>query len=184
MNRIDKILDAEREWQVFYFEAQNTGKPMASGSRCVRVNMDLGKDPPPLDAKQQLSNLQSQVIQLLRTPEYQNIIEQIAHRLVASAFYFSKDSVGPNKNGTLRCSGKEHGMPTQEISDDLQGGSPVALRATPRRCETTCESSATFYANSKHLVISRILRSKSNPIILIRTRSVVMQAHLPDRDSA
>lgn len=85
---------------------------MDSGSRCIRVNMDLGKDPPPLDAKQELSNLQSQVIQLLRTREYQNIIEQIAHRLVASTFYFIKDSVGPNENGTLHCSGKEQGMPS------------------------------------------------------------------------
>ncbi|KAK5360276.1 hypothetical protein LTS13_010366 [Exophiala xenobiotica] len=106
VNRIDKILDAEREWQVFHAEAQNTGKSMDGGSRCIRVNLDLGKEPPALDAKTELTNLQTQVVQLLRSREYQNDIEQVAYRLVASTFYFIKDSVSANDNGTFRCSGR------------------------------------------------------------------------------
>jgi hypothetical protein len=80
---------------------------MDGGSRCIRVNLDLGKEPPALDAKAELTNLQTQVVQLLRSREYQNDIEQIAYRLVASTFYFIKDSVSADDNGTFRCSGKE-----------------------------------------------------------------------------
>jgi hypothetical protein len=52
--------------------------------------MDLRIDPYPLDAKERLADIQAIVDRQLQTPTYENQITDIAHRLVASAFYFAR----------------------------------------------------------------------------------------------
>lgn len=44
-----------------------------------------------MDEKAKLSELQDLGTRLLKSDHYRNIIEQIAHRLVASSFYFLKE---------------------------------------------------------------------------------------------
>ena len=74
-------------------------------SRYVRVNLDLQEDPPKIDDKSQLAELQALSTRLLKT-DYQNLIETIAHKLVASTFYFEKESVTHNVvSGKWICSG-------------------------------------------------------------------------------
>ena len=57
----------------------------------MRINVDLGEDPPALDDKNKLTEVQTKTEKLLRTGEYKSMIEKVAHKLIASTFYFLKD---------------------------------------------------------------------------------------------
>ena len=77
------------------------------------MNVDLGKDPPALDNNGELSSLQSQTTQILRSADCQSTIEKVAHRLVASTFYFVKDErLGfDEKTQMWNCTGMVPGAP-------------------------------------------------------------------------
>lgn len=92
MNRIDKILNAELEWKQFCMDTVDNKSSTEDDSRYIGLNVDLGQDPPKLDETAELTTLQSLTGQILRTSEYQRAIENIAHRLVASSFYFLKEN--------------------------------------------------------------------------------------------
>lgn len=85
-NLIDSILDAEKEFKIFRLEHNHFGSP----SRYIRLNPDLGEEPPALDDKAQMRSLQATVAKLFKTPEYELMTERIAYRLIASSFYFEK----------------------------------------------------------------------------------------------
>lgn len=75
-------------------------------SRFIRVNLDLGGEPPKLDEKQKLSELQDAGTKFLQMDETRVVIESIAHRLVASTFYFRKKRFWFNEEyRTWTCSG-------------------------------------------------------------------------------
>lgn len=88
VNRIDSILDAEVGWQRFRNEISETKEGQVLESRFIRLNLDLGREPPKLDENNRLAQLQDLGTRLLKTDEYRAIIEKIAHMLVASTFYF------------------------------------------------------------------------------------------------
>lgn len=90
-NRIDKILDAEREWRQYRSDVLNGNQSQDSAARYVRVNVDLKSDPPHLDEKKKLKQLQYTTKEALRTPEYRLLIDNVACSLIASTFYFIKD---------------------------------------------------------------------------------------------
>ena len=74
--------------------------------RFIRVNIDLGREPPKMDEKIKLAGLQDIGNQILKTDEYRSIIEKIAHTLVASTFYFAKVGFHYNEElGTWTCRG-------------------------------------------------------------------------------
>ena len=58
--------------------------------RYIRLNVDLGKEPPALDETAEMVPLQEKVRRLLHTPTYEPYVEGVAHRLIASTFYFAK----------------------------------------------------------------------------------------------
>jgi hypothetical protein len=58
--------------------------------RYIRLNPDLGKDPPPMDAKEEMVNMQLQVQKQLKAGRNIILVQQIAHRLIASSFYLQK----------------------------------------------------------------------------------------------
>ena len=91
VNRFDSILDAEAAWRTFIDD--NVGASWASeaSTRYIRLNVDLGYDPPPLDAKEDVFSLEARVKKQLKLPTYETRVTEIAHRLVASAFYFVKE---------------------------------------------------------------------------------------------
>lgn len=106
VNRIDNVLDAELEWRRFCNDMSDAKQGQEQESRFIRVNLDLGHEPPKLDEKDKLLELQDLGIQLLKTAEYPSIIERIAHMLVASTFYFSKEHFWYNQaSGTWTCTG-------------------------------------------------------------------------------
>lgn len=79
-------------------------------NRYVRLNVDLGVNPPQLDEKQKLPELREKTRELLDSIKYQAVIEKIAHRLVASTFYFLKDDrIGFSKSSSSYvCTGEHH----------------------------------------------------------------------------
>ncbi|KAK3658833.1 hypothetical protein LTR56_001704 [Elasticomyces elasticus] len=108
INRAEDILNADRIWSTFMMDMEvNTGLRR----RYQRINVDLGKDPPELDAVDQVEDLQATVAYRLKTvPEYKVQLGEIAHQLVASSFYFEKapghavdPSVAIQIFGTFRC---------------------------------------------------------------------------------
>lgn len=106
VNRIDNILDAELEWSRFRNDMSDAKQGQEQESRFIRVNLDLCREPPKLDEKDKLSELQDLGTRLLKTDEYRSIIEKIAHMLVASTFYFSKERFWYNEaSGTWTCTG-------------------------------------------------------------------------------
>lgn len=75
-------------------------------SRFIQVNLDLSREPPKMDEKNKLAGLQDLGTQLLKTDEYRSMIEQIAHMLVASTFYFAKTRFHYDEQfGTWTCTG-------------------------------------------------------------------------------
>lgn len=59
-----------------------------------------------MDEKHKLAGLQALGTKLLKTDEYRCAIERIAHMLVASTFYFSKERFWYNEDsGTWTCLG-------------------------------------------------------------------------------
>lgn len=109
VNRVDNILDAERIWQQFRTEVLDSHKA-TEGRRYERINPNLGFRPPKLDEKDKLWKVQQAVVEKLRLRrEYRVKIWRVAHRLIASSFYFEK--LSPPKeleshyaySGKIRC---------------------------------------------------------------------------------
>lgn len=84
---VDDILDAEMEWN--FFKASLSSNQLEQGSRrYIRFNPDLDDEPPNLDNKHELRSLQQAVRKRLWLPHRQAALQHVAHRLVASSFYF------------------------------------------------------------------------------------------------
>ena len=106
VNRIDNILDAELECKRFRNDVSDAKQRQGQESRFIRVNLDLGREPPHMDEKDKLAELQDTGNRLLKTDEYTSIIEKIAHLLIASTFYFAKGCFWYNEDsGTWTCTG-------------------------------------------------------------------------------
>lgn len=88
--RIDKMIDSELEWKRFYSDVLDDRQTDDTDSRYIRVNVDLESAPPKLDDKGSLKGLQAETSHLLKT-DYKPMIENIAHTLIASCFYFFKE---------------------------------------------------------------------------------------------
>ena len=106
VNRIENILDAELEWKRFRNDMSDAKQGREQDSRFIRVNLDLLREPPQMDEKDKLAELQDLGTRLLRTDEYRKIIEKITHILVASTFYFSKERFWYDEDsGMWTCTG-------------------------------------------------------------------------------
>lgn len=79
--------------------------------RYIRVNPDIGRDPPPIDAVSELEKLQFDVARSLEEPEAMTRLEDIVFRLVASSVYFERTHVTRDmSNGTAKVTGKLNGL--------------------------------------------------------------------------
>lgn len=67
--------------------------PTTDAQRYTRLNPELGEDPPPLDAKRDVSRLHELVKDKLRAPEFQFSAEIVALQLIASSFYFVTEHI-------------------------------------------------------------------------------------------
>jgi hypothetical protein len=110
-NRIDNILDTEIAWRNFTSDAVG-GNPDLQG-KYQRINPEIGFDPPRLDETSKLPDLQRAVQQkLTRDSALISQTTEIAHRLVASSFYFDKSTMPLNsREDNLCCYGKDSNDP-------------------------------------------------------------------------
>ncbi len=106
VNRMDNVLDSELQWKQFHEDIFDSKQAQDDESRYIRVNLDLEQDPPKLDEKTKLSELQDLTTRILKTDDYRNMIETIAHRLIASCFYFFKEHISHDEvSGIWTCKG-------------------------------------------------------------------------------
>jgi hypothetical protein len=104
--------------------------------RYIRLNPDLKKAPPPLDAKNELDKLQKLVQQQLKTLEMTRKVQDVAHRLIASCFFFSKTNVTSQDKGQgFVCTGKRNGEIEMHSANIDQVLFDVDLTATQMRSE-------------------------------------------------
>jgi hypothetical protein len=103
-NRVDNILNSEQIW--VNFKSDTLPSWEASNQRYQRINPKLGYSPPQLDDKGKLVALQLTVREKLGKEElYRKKISRIAHRLVASSFYFERLNQRKYDGGYI-CQGK------------------------------------------------------------------------------
>ena len=69
----------------------------AQEDRYVRINPDIEREPPALDAKETIEKLQNLVSHVLTGYESKLQLEQIVFCLVASTFYYEKEHVTRNR---------------------------------------------------------------------------------------
>lgn len=99
-------MNSELEWKQFCKDIFDGRHLEDDQSRYIRINLDLKQDPPKIDEKTKMSELQDLSTRLLKTDDYRNLIENIAHRLIASTFYFSKKRNSYDEfTGTWTCIG-------------------------------------------------------------------------------
>lgn len=102
--RVDDVLEAELAWAAFRNTAVQ-GKSEARGRRFIRFNPDLDKEPPAADSKSDMFSLQANVRKRLATDHRQAALRNVAHRLVASAFYLDLQSKATAEKSEQICSG-------------------------------------------------------------------------------
>lgn len=106
--RVDNILDSEQIWKSFRNDVIGTSS-YAEMLRYERFNPKVGFTAPKMDDKGQVDKLHDDVRERLSKPQMQSKIHRIAHRLIASCFYFEK--TGPPREaedhyivqGTICC---------------------------------------------------------------------------------
>ncbi len=106
---IDNQLDCEATWRDYVTKTSGYTEP---GRRNVRINVQLKGTRPDLDQVNQVQALEDQAFySASRNPD----IREVAHRLVASSFYFEKQGGFHHEHGTYSCNGK-HGTPPVFLS--------------------------------------------------------------------
>ena len=104
---MDSVAKAELEWSEFVNLI--TEDRSEERNRYIRINPDIGNKPPPWDAVQQIELLQHVTRQALANLRAE--IRSVAHRLVASTFYFraaSNPISEPGAGDTSRCVGEKY----------------------------------------------------------------------------
>ena len=90
--RVDNILDSEQIWRSFRHDVLGTSSYLEL-LRYKRFNPKVDFMAPKMDDKGQVDKLHDDVKERLTKPQMQSKILRIAHRLIASCFYFEK--LGP-----------------------------------------------------------------------------------------
>jgi hypothetical protein len=86
-------LNAEHAWNEFLDNIAESQHSDQSGNnrRYIRINPELRKVPK-LDEKAELADLEKETIQATRLLKTRLQIESVAHRLIASCFYYERTS--------------------------------------------------------------------------------------------
>jgi hypothetical protein len=104
---MDSVLDSEIAWKEFYAEVLGPAFPEDNCGRYIRINPDLGYGPPALDEKERMLEVQAAANTALKTHDNQVKVQETAHRLVASTFYFQKSLPKQNESDdTWYCQGE------------------------------------------------------------------------------
>lgn len=102
--RVDEVLDSEIAWADFRAYAVRE-KSEAKGRRFIRFNPDLDREPPSSDNKNDMESLQVNVRKRLQQQHRVAALRNVAHRLVASAFYLDLQSKATAERSEQVCMG-------------------------------------------------------------------------------
>ncbi|KAI1161870.1 FabD/lysophospholipase-like protein [Nemania serpens] len=110
IDRIDKLLECNTIWNNYL--AENTSSDFGRGNnlikrRFIRINPDLRFKVPRLDAVKELEQLEKAAINNLNQNSLK--LKEVAHRLIASSFFFEKDSGSVRSTAAgYECTGSIH----------------------------------------------------------------------------
>lgn len=109
---IDSQLNCESTWRDFIGKTRRVtlGRTMTpeSARRYMRINVELKDGRPNLDQVDQVQGLEKQAFYSAnRNPD----IKEVAHRLIASSFYFEREGGFHQEHGTYSCHGKHKHFP-------------------------------------------------------------------------
>jgi hypothetical protein len=91
VNRVDNLLNSEQMWLNFKNDVLSSRDTDDDRRRYHRINPKLGFKVPALDDKRQTDSLRRSVkSKLANDVNYRRSIAKVAHRLVASSFYFER----------------------------------------------------------------------------------------------
>jgi hypothetical protein len=115
-SRFDNILNCTRIWNDFRIDV--LGGPYSNDRRrYIRLNPDLGFKVPKLDALDQLHDIQQAAHDQLKNNAR---IKEVAHRLVASTFFFEKiDATTREADGKHLCEGMEYFNKRRTLANSL-----------------------------------------------------------------
>ena len=99
--RSESALDAELAWREFH-----KAVPRATMDRYIRVNPSTKGPTPKMDDKSQVASLHEEIKAGLDMPRMETTIREIAHRLIASSFYFHKSGPSRHSDGRVTVQGK------------------------------------------------------------------------------
>jgi hypothetical protein len=106
-HRAGSVINAQQQWT--QFQTSVLGAQARDEGRYCRLSPQPEGKIPRLDEYSQMGTLQTKVKQLLRSdPTFKEQIAQIAHRLIASCFYFDGAEEIPDDYGCFRARGKYH----------------------------------------------------------------------------
>ncbi|KAH7392786.1 acyl transferase/acyl hydrolase/lysophospholipase [Pyrenochaeta sp. MPI-SDFR-AT-0127] len=100
------VFSSELAWKHFRAHVNSADELGRNESRYMRINPDIGREPPGLDEINRLKELQRDVRHALKSRENRSQIERVAHVLVASSFYYERTSAARfERNGYFSCTG-------------------------------------------------------------------------------
>lgn len=110
VHRVQDLLDSDRRWDAFMRDIDATSNTVTQ-RRYQRINVYLGRDPPELDAVNEVDRMRATTEQKLKqNPEYSLKIRGVAHQLISSCFFFEKSATAPvacplgfQVMGNIRC---------------------------------------------------------------------------------
>lgn len=107
MNKLSDSINCERQWEQFLDGTDRGATHREDKHRYIRVNPDIGRTPPQLDAVGEVEQLQLDVARYLKEPDSMAMLEDIVFRLVASSFYFERTHATRDMSrGTAKVRGK------------------------------------------------------------------------------
>ena len=104
-SRFDNILNCTKIWNDFRVDV--LGGPYTSDRRrYIRLSPDLGFKIPKLDEVDRLRDIQQAARDQLKSPASSSRIKEVAHRLIASTFFFEKTEASTKElDGKYECDG-------------------------------------------------------------------------------
>lgn len=87
-NNFNNTLDAQKLWDKFYDEVRESSS--TSSQRYVRLNPESPTGLVKLDDVNHMDKLRLHVKENLRSPKWRDEIKSVAHRLIASSFFFEE----------------------------------------------------------------------------------------------
>jgi hypothetical protein len=104
---MDSVLDAEVAWTTFCRDVVSMDDLNNDMQRYVRINPDIGREPPRMDEVKDMGRLIQDARRALKGSEGRAEITRVTHILVASSFYYERTSQPVlGADGVFSCAGK------------------------------------------------------------------------------